>query len=678
MNWASRRRAILTGCLVAMVALGSLGWGVRTASAATPAVTLVTTSMYDVRPDEHRVAVTVNIMATSTLRDTTTRRFYSDRVYLAVLPSATNLRLVASSGKPSVSVSSRSATNTVLLLRFGSQLGAGKSIGLTLTFDIVDPGGAPDRILRISPSLVTFSAWAFGTAGVTGSSVRVRFPAGYAASVGRGPLAGPATEADGRIIYTSEVLTTPGTFVADVTADRPGVLLDSRRSVSIGGRTVILTVRSWPDDPDWRSRVTDVLMRGLPALRRVIGVDWLMGAELEVRETIARPTGGAASLDKEATGAFNPSARRLDIPYIADSTAMLHGAAHAWFNASLVADRWAAEGFADLYAARAGAAIAVAVTSPVMSLAALAHAVPLNAWAVGGPGDDFGYAASLQLARNIVARAGDDALQATWLAAAGGIGAYQPIDALGDGPVPPAERGAGPVDWRSLLDLLEEHSGRSFEPLWRAWVVRPGDAALLDARSEARSRYQKTVAAAAPWILPQPIRDAMRAWQFEEATAEMRDVMDVIEQRATIARAAAAVGLHPPEALRQAFEGTDGMHAAAAEAVTEQAVIDSFSVVVAAQPANPDFVTRIGLIGTDPQGDIVAARAAFAAGELDATVRHAQAAGAIWADAADVGGRRIVSGATIAFAVVVLMWLLVTRSRGPRQRSRRDAHRRAP
>ena len=49
----------------------------------------------------------------------------------------------------------------------GSQLGAGKSIALTLTFDIADPGGAPDRALRISPSLVLFSAWGIGATGVT-------------------------------------------------------------------------------------------------------------------------------------------------------------------------------------------------------------------------------------------------------------------------------------------------------------------------------------------------------------------------------------------------------------------------------------------------------------------------------------------------------------------------------
>ncbi len=653
----------MASCLASMVVLAMVGWAPPGARAATPSLTMVTTTTYNVLPEEHRVAVTVDITATSQLRDTATRRYSIDRGYLAVLPSATNLLLTASSGKPSVSVSSRTATSTILLLKFGSQLGAGKSMALALTFDITDPGGAPDRALRISPSLVKFTAWAFGTDGVAGSSVRVHFPADYVASIGRGPLSGPTTEADGHIVYASDRLSTPGTFVADVVADRPSVLLDGRRSTSAGTRTVILTVRSWPDDPDWRRQVTDLLARGLPALGAAIGVDWLMGPTLEVRETIARSEGAIGGAGGYGSGAFDPSLGRLDVPYTADPTAILHGAAHAWFNAALVADRWAAEGFAALYAERAGKAIGVDVRSPAMTAAALANGVPLNAWVVGDADDEFGYAASLQLARNIAARAGDEALRAVWLDAAGGAGAYQPIEVGGQATATSPERGMGPLDWRSLLDLLEERSGQSFEALWRRWVMRIGDAALLDARAAARVRYQATVAAAAPWMLPRSIRDAMRTWQFEDATRQMDEAMDVLAQRADVARAAAAVGLTAPDALRRAFEGSQGVQAAAAEALTELAVIDAFRDVLAVQRAEPDLVSRIGRIGTDPGVEVSAARMAFAAGDLDAAAQHVAAARSGWAAAAGIGRGRIVSGATIAFAVVVLLWWLVRRRR---------------
>ena len=138
---------IVLAAILAMVAVGFGATGVRAAS---PPVTLVVATTYDVVPDEHRIAVTAMITATSTLKDTVTRRFYTDRAYLVVPGSATNLRLAAATGRPSVSVSSRTAGSALLLIRFGSQLGAGKAIDLTLTFDLVDPGGVPDRTLRIS------------------------------------------------------------------------------------------------------------------------------------------------------------------------------------------------------------------------------------------------------------------------------------------------------------------------------------------------------------------------------------------------------------------------------------------------------------------------------------------------------------------------------------------------
>lgn len=651
----------------------ALGVGATGARAASPAVTLVVATTYDVLPDEHRIAVTAGITATSTLKDTVTRRFYTDRAYLAVPGSATNLRLAAATGKPSVSVSSRTAGSAILLIRFGSQLGAGKSIGLTLSFDIVDPGGAPDRSLRISSSLVRISAWGIGTDGVAGSTVRVRLPDGYAASIAGGPMTGPETDADGYLVYASGRLTTPGTFAADIAADRPGGLVGGRRSVSVGAQTVFLNIRAWPDDPDWRTRVSDILLGGLPALDAAIGVEWRIGPTLEVRETIPRAQGAAGGT--EGAGAFDAVAGRLDIPYTADPTTILHGSAHAWFNATLVGDRWIAEGFADLATAQAGTTLGIPIRSPAMTLEAVGHAIPLNAWVVGGPDDDFGYAASMQLARNINARAGADGIRAVWAAAAAGIGAYQPPDPLIEGAVASPEVGAGPVDWRSLLDLLEEHSGRPFDGLWRAWVLRPGDAALLDARADARALYAATVKAAEPWVLPRAVRDAMRAWQFDAATSELHGLMSVIAQRESIAREAAAAGLQPPSALRRAFEGTAGVAAGAAEAVTEQAVIDVFDAVSAGRPTNPGAIAQIGMIGADPQAEIAAARAAFRAGDLDATINHAQSARAVWADAAAVGGRRVISAATMAFAIVVLLWLLVRRRRTPERRIVRHAHR---
>ncbi len=648
--------------------------------AAGPSVTLVTNATYDVLPAEHRVSVTVGITVTSHLHDTVTKRYYADRAYVAVMPGASKFRLSAAGGKPSVAVTSRSAAATVLALRFGTQLGAGKSLDLTLTFDIVDPGGTPERALRISPSLVAFQAWAFGSDGIAGSTVRVRLPTGYGVSIGRGPLAGPTTDPDGHLAYASAALASPATFVADILADRPGDLLATSRSIVVGGTPVTLLSRSWPDDPAWRAKIEALLVPGLPALADMIGIAWPLAAQLEVLETLPRPSGGPGSFGGAGeAAALDPAASRLDVAYLASATGILHGAAHSWFNGTLVADAWIADGFGALYAERAGTVIGVPVTSPVMTEAALALAEPLNAWVPGGPADAFEQAASLSVARAIARQAGDEAMRAVWADVARGVGAYPVVGtgAGGAGTGPGAASGAadvapaptaGPADWRSLLDLVEAHTSTSFDALWRRWIVRPADATLLDARTAARRAYTEVAAAAGDWTLPASIRDELRAWQFQAATEELDAAASVLRQRHQIAQEATSAGLTPPSRLKDAFEGTEGLAAASAEAVTELAVIATYDRAAATRPPSPDLLTRIGLLGTTPDVDLATAAAAFAAGDLDGTLRLSAAARTTWLATPDVARGRILSGAGLSVAVVLLAYLVASRRRARRRR----------
>jgi len=177
------------GVAALVFAIGlSLLAGTPVARAATPPLTLLTAATYDVEPSAARVGVTTRIVATNHLHDTKTQRFFFTTAFLAVLPGTSGFKLTAAGAKSSVSVSSKTAGYTLLKLNFGTQLASGKSLVLTLHFDIRDAGGAPDRAVRISPSIVSFTAWAFATAGTPGSSVTVRFPAGYTVVVGRGPL----------------------------------------------------------------------------------------------------------------------------------------------------------------------------------------------------------------------------------------------------------------------------------------------------------------------------------------------------------------------------------------------------------------------------------------------------------------------------------------------------------
>ena len=148
-----------------------------------------------------------------------------------------------------------------------------------------------------------------------------------------------------------------------------------------------------------------------------------------------------------------------------------------------------------------------------------------------------------------------------WADAAGSVGAYQPPverQRAGRGFVRRPRRSSGPPDWRGLLDLLEEHTGTSFDDLWRTWVARDTDLPLLDDRAAARADYDAVVAQAGDWQLPRTVRDAMRAWQFGQATDLLTGAKAILAQRTAIATPAAAAGLTAPATLETAFEADDG------------------------------------------------------------------------------------------------------------------------
>lgn len=674
---ADRHGSARAGRLLAAIVVALSGTALGPASrpvpaqAAMPALILVTATTYEVLPDEGRVGVTVRITATNRLRDTVTRRFYYEEAFLTVPPGSSNFRLAAASGSPTVTETSRTDAGVLLRLRFGARLAARQSLDMTLTFDLADPGGAPDRPLRISPSLVRFQAWAHASAETPGSSVEVRVPGGYAVEIKGGPLAGPTTDPAGWRVYTSGSLEAPLLFVADVAADRAGGYVDGRRSATVGDATVIVVLRGWPDDPAWRARVGDLFVRALAALSDEIGAPWPFTDPLTVEEAVARGSSGFS-------GRFDPTEPRVQVGYAADAGVVLHEAAHGWFNGRLVADRWIAEAFASYYAERAATVLEVAIDSPELADVPREAALPLNAW---GPAsttptaaDDYGYAASLALAREIATLVGDDLLRTTWIAASAGRPAYQPAGTTGG----EAEAGAAAPDWRALLDLLEDRAGpgaaAALERLWRQWVIRPDDAARLDVRAEARTAYAATVAAAAPWTLPRSVRDAMRAWQFESALRLMDDAGAVLRQRDAVERAATAAGLTSPDALRRAFEGGDGFAAAVAEAATELAVLRRIGDAASARIADPGLVERLGLIGVDPEASLGAARDAFEAGDLDEAMAAAVEAEAAWRAVPEVARGRLVSGVMLGLALLLLAGLVVQR----RRRRRRGWHARRP
>jgi hypothetical protein len=632
------------------------------ASAATPDLALVTDAVATVQPAKALVHVSMVVTATNHRPETRTKKFWFDHGFLAVQGGAAAPRVSGAKGAR-VSASSKTADATVLRIDFGAKLYSGKSLTLRLSFDLPGKGSAASRLVRVGKSLVTFPVWAYASDGASGSRITVRFPAGYDVSVESGAFATRATASDGGTVLGSGALASPLAFFAYVSGERAATYRASSVTVPVRDGRIALGLRAWADDPAWATRVGGTFRRALPVLRDAVGIPWPHSAPVVVKEAISRSSQGYAGRYDGATGT-------IEVAYWASKAVMVHEAAHGWFNGSLLADRWASEGFASLYAQRALAKLKITATPPRVTAALRKVAFPLNAWPAATAPDRkveaYGFAGSYALAAAIAKRAGDPALARVWADAAAGLGAYQP-PAVSGAPSPEIVDGA--PDWRGLLDLLEGETHMDFADLWLASVVRPDEAALLDARAASRTAYTRTVAVAGGWALPRSIRDALRAWQFDAATTAMADARTVLAQHAALVQEAARVDLTLPDGMRPLFEA-GRMAAAAAEGDAELTALDAVAVAEGQRTADDDLVSVLGMLWSNPEVDLAAARTALAGGRLDAAVASAATAGRAWTGAWQEGRRRALLAAAVVALVLVLGSAIVTRTAHARRATR--------
>ena len=342
------------------------------AAAANTDLTLVTNATYTVQPTHGRVHVVVAIDARNHRGETRTHKYYFDHAFLAVQPGASGFAISGAKGA-TVHVADRSKDATLLRIDFGARLYGGGGRSLELTFNLVDPGKPVNRQVRVGTGLVTFPVWAFASDGAKGSRVQVHFPAGYDVSVESGDFDSRTKGTDGGVTLSTQPLGEPLTYFSYLTAQREAVYKASPLTVDAGDRSIDLVVRGWRDDPAWAGRIGGLFRKALPQLTREIGLPWPETQPTVVQEAVSRAAGGYAGL-------FAPAERRIEVAYWADPLVVLHEAAHGWFNGGLVADRWASEGFASLYAQRAAGKLKVRDTSPKLTAAIGKAAIPLNAW----------------------------------------------------------------------------------------------------------------------------------------------------------------------------------------------------------------------------------------------------------------------------------------------------------
>jgi hypothetical protein len=655
-----RLAALLAALLAASLLLGLPALG-EPARAADGGLVVIAQTTYDVLPAEGRVHVTIEAEATSFEPNTPDAEVFYSGVTFAVQPGATNAVAFGEGQQLETSVVEATDSYSAIDVTFSRGVFFEESYGYTVEYDMVDPGGEPGRDLRIGSSLVAFSVWAFGTENEPGGSVSVSLPAGYTLDV-HGTHMDRSDGANGQILLSAQPAN-PFAFFAYVTADRPGAFEDTELTVSIGGVSAPIVVHAWEDDPDWGTRIASLMTDGLPALADLIGVEYGASGVLSVEEAATSRLG-------EYAGIYDPLTGVIRVRYDADALVALHEAAHVWFNGALLDSRWINEAWAEFYAVTAAERLGESGASYELTDDLLEARIPLNDWGeIGAESlgvEDFGYAASYEVAGRVAARTDLDALQEVWRAASSGEMAYQPIHGGAAAPAP-----AGVEAWQRLLDLLEERTGARYADVWTEWIVNEQEAPLLEARETARRRYGSVVAEAAEWELPAVIRGELETWDFAAAVVHLDQASDILGDRERIETRAERLALDPPDTLRVAFEGEVGLQAAADVAVIELEALDAIGTATERLDREPTPLEAIGLIGSDPSLELSEARTAYEAGDAAAATVAAEEAAALRNGAVGSGTDRAVLAST---AVLGLDGLLLVVASALRLRRMRPAH----
>jgi hypothetical protein len=633
---------------------------VPSAAAAEPddGLSLVSTTTYTLVPDQGLVHVSVAMTAENTkpnlVSGSLTTRYFFEAASIAVQSEATAIE--ASAGGTALRTRTTPDDGfTSVRVDFPSDLYFGQKVSYTVDFDL--PGGAPrsDSDIRVGQAFATFYAWAFGDRG----DVTINVPVNYDVEAS----GSPTRETRG----SNGVTTVAATGITDtlewytvIVADFHDALSSTRLDLPDGEHLVI---RAWPEDDEWRNRVSGLLEIGLPVLVDKLGLAWPVEGDIEVAEVHTPLLEGYAGL-------FHTDENRIEISEDLDELTIVHEAAHAWFNDELFVGRWIGEGLADEYASRVLDDVSNGGLAPNPVSRLSPGAVALNDW--GPPGriaDDetearetYGYEASWAVIRAIMREIGEDAMREVLAAADAHEIAYA---------------GAGEPeiigysnDWRRLLDLLEEDGGsKNAVQFFRQTVVSDDEKPLLDEREASRRAYANLVTAGDGWLPGYAIRDPMGRWQFDDAEARIDDAEQVLATREQIEAAADELDLVAPPTLREAYEGASRDYGAVQRLAdrilaTEAELSEAGDETGLERPP----LTLLGLLGHDPDGTLAAARTAFSTGDLETVDDELAALDSMLDGAIDTGRQRMYVGVGVGLGILLLGGGAAVVARRPRRR----------
>lgn len=408
-------------------------------------------------------------------------------------------------------------------------------------------------------------------------------------------------------------------LAALVEVAQPGATASIPAEVSLREKDILLTITYFQGEEEWARHLRDLAAAALPVIEELYGFPYRGPFAVNIVEG-----GRQVVLGYEGLTSCGPNACESAVSPIADDLTVLHELAHRW--SDVYGRRWLAEGFAELIALRAAERLGpelVRGEPPPRDPFALE--LPLDEWGEVAPliaaddqqrlREDAGYARSLHFLLLL-----EDAL---------GLQALQRANAA-------LAEGGPPADSRRFLDALEEASGRNLDTLFLEWVFPPSFAPTLEDRREARERLAALrEQAGALGLDPSPleaIQADVAAWRFDRALAALEGAegalnayLQIADRLSALRAGVAAAGLEFPATIDEALARWE-FEALAPALEQAEAALMAYREAKAKVEAPRSLWQRIGLWGSDPEGELAAAARAFARGDFPEAMARAQAA----------------------------------------------------
>lgn len=418
-------------------------------------------------------------------------------------------------------------------------------------------------------------------------------------------------------------------LAALVEVSRPDALTVLAFEVPMQAETIDVTLSYFQGEEATAQHLKDLVTAGLPQVESLFGFAYPASPAIEISHGARQ-----AVLGYEGLTSCEPAGGcRVVVSPVVDDLTVLHELVHLW--SAVHGTRWLSEGFAQLIAEEAAAALPPGLVQsypPARDPATVE--LPLDEWGdvsslIGAEeseveAENAGYDRSLRFMYHLRSEVGSDALRQVNAA----------IHEEGE-----------PADSRRFLDLVEETSGKRVDELFGQWVFPPAFGPTLAARRDARDRLanltQMAAAEGLPEDVPKDIRADVAAWNFEDALpalaeAERRigEFKEIKAELAQLTANAEVAGLALPASIADALRQWEFGGARLLFAEAKQA-LDAYTLARERVEAPRDFWERFGLIGSNPGGDLVRASDAFAAGEFQTSLDSANKAATTVADASD-------------------------------------------